>query len=148
MLEESKPEKSKTNPWAIIIFCAAVLFLLLLRYWDDHKYDDYRKTFKGETIGFATRYKHISKSTYIKYYFYKDGKILSSMKVTGNNNLILKKYYKVKYDLNNPKANYIILDKELKPDSLTLVKAGFSKTKYYIYDSGITNKYLERSKWR
>ena len=70
------------------------------------------------------------------------------MLVPVDNKDILNKYYKVKYDLNNPKANYIILDKELKPDSLTLVKAGFSKTKYYIYDSGITNKYLEKSKWK
>ena len=148
MKEESIKENKNNNPIGIIVAVAIVSLLLLLRYCDNHKYDKYRSTFKGETIGFATRYKRTGKSTYLQFYFYKDEKIVSRMLLPADNKHLLNKYYKVKYDLNNPRASYIILDKELKPDSLTLVKAGFSKTKYYIYDSGVTNKYLERSKWK
>lgn len=147
-MEESKAETNKKNSWGIIIFVTCVLLLLFLRYYDNHKNDDYRRTFKGVTIGFATRYKHQSKSTYIKYYFYKGERIVGSMLVPGNNDSRLNKFYEVKYDLENPKANYIVLEKEVKPDSITLVKAGFTRTKYYIYDAGVTCKYIEKLKWQ
>ena len=147
MVEKDKTETNKTNPWGIVVFFACVLLLLLFKYCDEHKYDKYRTTFKGETIGFATRFKHYSKSTYLKYYFYKDKKIVSQILVPGSNRARLNKFYKVKYDLNNPNGNYIILEKVLKPDSITLVKAGFTKIKYYIYDGSKTCKYIEKSKW-
>lgn len=62
---------------------------------------------------------------------------------------LVNKFYRVKYDPNSPeKGHAIILSEELKPDSITLVKAGFTKTKYYIYDAGATCKYIENSKWK
>ena len=68
--------------------------------------------------------------------------------MTSDNDNLLNKFYKVKYDINNPGGNYIVLEKELKPDSITLVKAGFTKTKYYIYDGGVSCRYIEKSKWK
>lgn len=148
-MEEVDNQKiSKTNNWGFAIVFGCVFLLLLLRYCDQHKHDKYRSTFKGETIGFATRFKHYSKSTYIKYYFYSGERIVGSMLVPGSNDSRLNKFYKVKYDLGNPKANYIVLEKEIKPDSITLVKAGFTRTKYYIYDAGVTCKYIEKLKWK
>ncbi len=81
-------------------------------------------------------------------HFYKGERIVGSMLVPGNNDSRLNKFYEVKYDLENPKANYIVLEKEVKPDSITLVKAGFTRTKYYIYDAGVTCKYIEKLKWQ
>ena len=85
----------------------------------------------------------------MQYYFYVNKRIVSKVSV-GNNtdSTVLNKFYKVKYDLNNPEENYIVLEEELEPDSISLVKAGFTKTKYYIYDAGITCKYIEKSKWK
>ncbi|MBJ2123035.1 hypothetical protein [Flavobacterium sp. IB48] len=50
--------------------------------------------------------------------------------------------------MNKPEENEIFLEEEVKPDSLSLVKAGFTKTKYYEYDNGVTGKYLEKSRWK
>ncbi len=147
MTEERKLQISKSNPWGIVIAVSCVLLLLFFRYYEQHKDDKYKSTFKGETIGFATRFKYSSKSTYLKYYFYIEDRIVSWIMVPGGNENQLNKFYKVKYDLNNPYENYIILKKELKPDSISLVNAGFTKTKYYIYDGGVSCKYIEKSKW-
>ncbi|MEG2102158.1 MAG: hypothetical protein RRY99_11690 [Flavobacterium sp.] len=49
--------------------------------------------------------------------------------------------------MNKPEENEIFLEEELKPDSLKLIEAGFTKTKYYEYDD-VTREYLEKSKWK
>lgn len=146
--EESVQKKNKTNRWGIVIFWSYVLLIMFYLHYRQSGIDKYRSTFKGETIGFATMYKHASRITYIKYYFYVNERIASKMEVSGGNEDLLDKFYKVKYDLNNPNENCIFLEKELKPDSISLVNAGFKKIKYYVYDGGVTCKYIEKSKWK
>jgi hypothetical protein len=148
MAEENEEVEKKTN-WEVFVFMliVVILFVLFFRYKSnkDHKYE---KTFKGETIGLTIRIKYSGKTRDLRYCFYSGGK-----KILGNapivNYDLLDKFYRVKYDINNPeKGHYIILKEELKPDSITLVKAGFTKIKYYIYDDGATCKYIEKSKWK
>ncbi|WP_281336621.1 hypothetical protein [Flavobacterium eburneipallidum] len=146
MIEENKVVANKTNWLGRIIFFTVVIMFVYFINKDANEYSEYRKTFKGEAIGFATKIKRSNKNSYLKYYFYSGKRFLG--KTSSSNKELVNKFYKVKYDLNNPSANYIILDKELKPDSITLVKAGFAKVKYYIYDGGVTCKYIEKSKWK
>ncbi|MEL1240805.1 hypothetical protein [Flavobacterium flavipallidum] len=148
MDQTDKIKNKKGNYVGIIVFVAIVFVLLFFNYYEKHKIEEYRRTFKGQTIGFTTRYKNHSKSISIKYYFYYRERIVGSMIVYGNNSNRLSKFYKVKYNLKNPYENYIVLDEELQPDSLELVKAGFTKVKYYIYDEGRTSEYIEKSKWK
>ncbi|MHC0440036.1 hypothetical protein [Flavobacterium sp. 3-210] len=147
MFEESE-EFNKKSTWVILIISLLGTILLIIKgNYNSNEFDKYKKTFKGETIGFATRIEHKGRQDYLRYYFYLNGKILSEVSV--KNGFDLKdKFYKIKYDLNKPEEHYIILEEELKPDSLSLVKAGFTKTKYYIYDAGVTCKYIEKSKWK
>jgi hypothetical protein len=144
---EEKEENNKEPKWlgTVFICIIVILFILIVRY-NNNEQDEYKKTFEGETIGLATRIKHSGKTSSLRYYFYTDKKILSE--VSGRDNDLVNKFYKIKYDLNNPEENYIVLEEELEPDSISLVKAGFTKTKYYIYDAGITCKYIEKSKWK
>ena len=146
-MEENNTDKFKTLKWVLI---GVLIFSMLYTLFDNSrtaKFNNYKKTFKGEAIGLTLKFKNAGKSRYLVYCFYVNGKIMTKTKTMGGDE-ILNKFYKVKYDLNNPRGNNIFLDQELKPDSLTLVKNGFTWTKYFIYDSGITNKYLERSKWK
>jgi hypothetical protein len=129
-----------------ILFCGIMFLLFFLSHKDADEYNKYEKTFKGETIGLATRFERKGKRDYLRYYFYANKKILSE--IYSNDDNLLNKFFRVKYDLNKPEENYIVLEEELKPDSISLVKAGFTKTKYYIYDSGVTCKYIEYSKWK
>ena len=146
-MKEDNRMKFKNLTIVMVIVCILSMIILLYTNYKQNQFDSRKKTFEGEAIALTMKFKKSGKMRYLVYCFYVDGKILSKRKVIGGDE-ILNKFYKVKYHLNNPRANYIILDKELKPDSLSLVKAGFSKIKYYIYDSGVTNKYLERSKWK
>ena len=146
-MKEDNRMKFKNLTIVMVIVCILSMIILLYTNYKQNQFDSRKKTFEGEAIALTMKFKKSGKMRYLVYCFYVDGKILSKRKVIGGDE-ILNKFYKVKYHLNNPRANYIILDKELKPDSLTLVKAGFSKIKYYIYDSGVTNKYLERFKWK
>ncbi|CAM3924736.1 hypothetical protein FLWE109334_00210 [Flavobacterium weaverense] len=146
-MKEDNRMKFKNLTIVMVIVCILSMIILLYTNYKHNQFDSRKKTFEGEAIALTMKFKKSGKMRYLVYCFYVDGKILSKRKVIGGDE-ILNKFYKVKYHLNNPRANYIILDKELKPDSLTLVKAGFSKIKYYTYDSGVTNKYLERSKWK
>ncbi|WP_428230261.1 hypothetical protein [Flavobacterium sp.] len=107
--------------------------------------------FKGETIALVTINEGSGKYKVLRYYFYTDRKILGRIGNRSRNSNLYKeinKFYKVKYDLNKPEENEVFLEKELKPDSTALVKAGFTKTKYYEYDDGVTGKYLEKLKWK
>jgi hypothetical protein len=149
MIKEDIILDEKTNWSKVIIFFALVGLFILSIYYHKNERDTYGDSFKGESIALSTRFKHGRRVTYLQYYFYVDKKIISKVFVNNNDSAALNKFYKVKYDLNNPeKENYIMVEEELKPDSLTLVKAGFTKTKYYIYDGGVTCKYIEKSKWK
>lgn len=128
---------------SIILFFGLIISLI----FSLHYKGEYKKPLKEETIGLATRIKQGRQST-LRYYFYYDKKRILGSASLANPDLV-NKFYRVKYDPNNPeKGHAIILSEELQPDSITLVKAGFTKTKYYIYDAGVTCKYIENSKWK
>ena len=140
--------KSKTNQWKTFLFFGVVGLIMYQIYFGQK--NDYRKSFKGETIALVTINEGSSDDKILRYYFYTNRKILRKIgNRSRHNNLYeeINKFYKVKYDLNKPEENEIFLDEELKPDSLALVKAGFTKAKYYEYDN-VTAKYLEKSKWK
>ncbi|MFH7017578.1 hypothetical protein [Flavobacterium sp. FlaQc-47] len=125
------------------LFSALIISIIFYLYYKG----EYKKPLNGETIGLATRIKQGRPST-LRYYFYVDEKRILGRASLANPDLV-NKFYRVKYDLNSPeKGHAIILNEELQPDSITLVKAGFTKTKYYIYDAGVTCKYIENSKWK
>lgn len=140
--------ESKTNQWKTFLFFGVVGLIMYQIYFGQK--NDYRKSFKGETIALVTINEGSSDDKILRYYFYTNKKILRKIgNRSRHNNLYeeINKFYKVKYDLNKPEENEIFLDEELKPDSLALVKAGFAKAKYYEYDN-VTAKYLEKWKWK
>lgn len=145
-MAEDKIDLDKSEKIGGIVIFILILIFIIFSIKNANKYDDHKKAFKGETIGLVTRIERIGKRDYLKYYFYSDRRILSEIR--SDDYRLLNKFYKVKYNLNNPGQNYIVLEEELQPDSLNLVKAGFTKTKYYVYDDGVTCKYIEKEKWK
>ena len=146
-MEESKSEHI-SNLGMIVIFLLGMILIFLVRSYDNIEREKFKKRLTEETIGFATRAEHGDEISHLKYYFYLNEKILSKIEIEGSGETLINKFYKVKYNPNDFSENYIVLEDELKPDSITLVKAGFTKTKYYIYDAGVTCKYIEKSKWK
>ncbi|WP_316635309.1 hypothetical protein [uncultured Flavobacterium sp.] len=147
MIKEDVRLQNKNDQWKMIFAIVTIVLLLYLIY--NNQEDDYPKSFKGETIGLLTRIKSDDEYGYsLQYYFYLDKKIRSVIYVKKYDTKAFNKFFKVKYDTDDPEKNYIVLEQELEPDSITLVKAGFTKTKYYIYDAGVSCKYIEKSKWK
>lgn len=127
-----------------------VVAIVMYQIYYSNQQSDYRDSFKGETIALVTINEGTERHKVVRYYFYTDRKILGKIgNRSRNSNLYheINKFYKVKYDLNKPEENEIFLEEELKPDSLKLIEAGFTKTKYYEYDD-VTRGYLEKSKWK
>ena len=135
----------KTNNLKAAILGTLILSSLYFLYKNSRNVDEYKKTFSGEAIGLTTRIKS-GKAHVLRYYFYDSNKKILSGVSNGNYDLV-NKFYKVKYDLNAPEKNMIFLKEELKPDSIALVKAGFTKTKYYEYDD-VKAEYLGKWKWK
>lgn len=129
-----------------VIFILLISLTLYTR-WRNNEYKNYAQTFKGETIGLTIRIKRSGKSSFLRYYFYtNNNKILGAASIANSN--LVGKFYKVKYDLSDPKkGHYIVLKNELRPDSITLINAGFTKRKIYIYDAGVSCKYIEELRW-
>jgi hypothetical protein len=148
MIKEDVRLENKKDKWKMAFFIVVVGLLLYLIY---NNQQGYSKSFKGETIALVTINEGSGEDKLLRYYFYTDRKILGKIGNRSRHNNLYKeinKFYKVKYDLNKPEENEILLEEELEPDSITLVKAGFTKTKYYEYDNGGAGKYLEKSKWK
>jgi hypothetical protein len=145
-MTENKKEIDKIKGIIGISLLAIIFLFSVFSNKNAKKHDEYDKNLKGETIGLTTRIRYNRNTSYLRYYFYTNKRILSEVSIRDYGRV--NKFYKVKYDLNNPEENYIVLEEELKPDSISLVKAGFTKTKYYIYDAGVTCKYIENSKWK
>lgn len=144
MKEKREKTSSKGYLLILIIFCGLLVFFI----FKGIKHNQEIKTYSGSTIGLANSFKYYTKTKDLNYYFYiNDQKIIS--KTSGNDlyNKNLKKFYQIKYDISNPENNHIIMSNHLKPDSLTLVKAGFTYKKYYEHDIA-TNTYRERYRWQ
>ncbi|MDR6761120.1 hypothetical protein J2Y38_001318 [Flavobacterium sp. 2755] len=147
-MEENKRDLDKIKGVIGIALLALIFLFSIFSNKNEKKYDEDDANLKGEAIGLSTRFKYGRKVTYLQYYFYLDKKIISKISVAKYDPALLNKFYKVKYDLSDLEKNNLILEEELQPDSITLVKAGFIKTKYYFYDAGVTCKYIEMSKWK
>lgn len=105
------------------------------------------ETFKGETIGYAIKYKKVNRGEVLMYSFYVNGKKnIAKAMFSKYDKTYIGNYFKVKYNIANPNQNHILLNFKIKPDSLTLVKTGFKKVKKYYYDH-ITNTYKEKTEW-
>lgn len=143
MKEKRKKTSNKGYLLIIIIFCGLLFFFI----FKGIKHNQEIKTYSGSTIGLANSFKHYAKTKDLNYYFYINGQRIIS-KTSGRElyNKDLKKFYRIRYDISNPENNHIILSNHLEPDSLTLVKAGFTYKKYYEHDI-TTNTYRERYKW-
>ena len=50
------------------------------------------------------------------------------------------------FDKNNPESSHIYLNEEIRPDSITLIKAGFKYVTYYEHDMP-TDDYIKKYKW-
>ncbi|TDW49722.1 hypothetical protein EV144_102141 [Flavobacterium sp. 270] len=144
-MKENKSDSDKIKGIVGVALLALIFVVSIFSNKNEKKYDEHDKNLKGETIGLTTRVKYHRKTRSLRYYFYTNKKVLAEVSIDYGQ---VNKFYKVKYDLDNPEKNYIVLEEELEPDSISLVKAGFTKTKYYIYDAGVTCKYIEHSKWK
>ena len=141
--------KQENEKYFIFSFLA-VAFIFLTLYSKNVKNDleNERGNFKGITIGYATRIKSYKNSRDLIFYFYKEGKRhVSKIDIRGNYNDVLKKYYKVTFDEKNAENNFLDINRNLEPDSLTLVKAGFTYTKVYDHDFR-TDTYKLRHEWK
>lgn len=150
MIKEDVRLQKKKDKWNLIIFIFFVVSSAIFLIYT-YRSDDFSKSFEGNTIGLITRIENCRRFKCLRYYFYiEDKKILSGMQIRnfqGNPQDLVNKFFKVKYDLNNPDENEIFFREELETDSLMLVKSGFVKTKYYEYDD-VSKKYLEKLKWK
>lgn len=140
----------KENEKYFVFGFLAIAFIFLTLYAKDVKKDleNERANYKGNTIGYATRIKSYKNHRDLIFYFYKDKKrYVSKIDIRDNYNDILKKYYTVIYDNENPENNYLYIKRNLEPDSITLVKAGFTYTKVYDHDFR-TDTYNLRYEWK
>ena len=106
------------------------------------------ENYKETTIAFTLEIKNYEDSSELKFYFYSNGKLFIGKQHSSDyfDKSILNRYYVVKHDTQNPKKNYIYLNEEIQPDSITLTKAGFKYVTYYEHDIP-TNTYIKKDKW-
>ena len=106
------------------------------------------ENYKETTIAFTLEIKNYEDSSELKFYFYSNGKLFIGKQHSSDyfDKSILNRYYVVKHDTQNPRKNYIYLNEEIQPDSITLTKAGFKYVIYYEHDIP-TNTYIKKHKW-
>jgi hypothetical protein len=122
------------------------IFLLIGYVFSENRHQEKIQNCDQSTIGYTHRIKSSGKHSALMYYFYVDSiKVISKAdKFDANCSF---RYYIVKYDKKNTDENIILLDQEINPDSLSLVKAGFKRKKIYYYDN-VTSTYKERLEWK
>lgn len=106
------------------------------------------ENYKENTIAFTLEIKHYEGSSELKFYFYSNGKLFIGKQHSNDyfDKSLLNRYYVVKHDTQNPRKNYIYLNEEIQPDSITLTRAGFKYVTYYEHDIP-TNTYIKKHKW-
>jgi hypothetical protein len=128
----NKRQYKRGNSSSTINLVVLIIFFFL---YNSCKNESHQKKFNDNTIttiAKATRIKNSGKTHQLRYYFYVNNeRILGG--ITSSNESYINKFFSVRYDLNKPEKNHIALNRQLKPDSITLAKAGFTKIKYYIY---------------
>jgi hypothetical protein len=131
---------------AVLVIFSIFLLMLVGYVFSENRQQEKMLNRDQSTIGYVHRIDWSGKNSDLKYYFYVDSlKFLSESRAFDVD--CLHKYYVVKYNSKNPKENALLLDQEINPDSLSLVKAGFKKKKNYYYDN-VTSTYKEKSEWR
>lgn len=142
-MEEEEGTQMRPKDWlflGIFIFFF-FLFAQYLRSIEAQK----RQSYTGTAVGYSVRIIPAGDESELRYYFYVNrSRYLSEMDTYEYDDL--HKYFVVRYNEKNPNESTLLLEEELKPDSLTLVNAGFTFTKKYIYDA-ISSSYKEESKW-
>jgi hypothetical protein len=141
-------EKEKNGCVIGITIIVVLLTLLFFANKNANKnYDKKLKDCNATTIAYTYRLVKSGKNSNVKYYFYVDSIKYSDVTEASWEYENLYKFYKVKYNVGNPDESIIFCNKELIPDSLSLVKAGFKKKKVYYYDN-ITSTYKEKTEWQ
>ena len=131
----------------------AFVILLIIAFFAINEYNKRQRkeeieSYKETTIAFTLEIKHYEDSSELKFYFYSNGKLFIGKQHSSDyfDKSVLNRYYVVKHDTQNPKKNYIYLNEEIQPDSITLTKAGFKYVTYYEHDIP-TNTYIKKHKW-
>ena len=131
----------------------AFVILLIIAFFAINEYNKRQRkeeieSYKETTIAFTLEIKHYEDSSELKFYFYSNGKLFIGKQNSSDyfDKSVLNRYYVVKHDTQNPKKNYIYLNEEIQPDSITLTKAGFKYVTYYEHDIP-TNTYIKKDKW-
>ena len=138
----------KENEGKIMLAITIVFIFLIIIYSNINEKEYYKKidNYQGKTVGKVYSIR-LGKHSYLKYYFYDNNKKYYSearySEYTFDN---LGKYYHVIFNEKNPCESHIYLNKEIKPDSITLTKAGFKYVTYYEHDIP-TNTYIKKYKW-
>lgn len=141
---------SKKNEKYFIFSFIVIAFLAMYFYsnYENKKKQEQIKNYKGKTIGFATRIKSHKNSRDLIFYFYENGKkYLSKVDAKDYNSYLTNKFYRVTFDENNPKNNFLYINKPLESDSISLVNAGFTYKKIYEHDFK-TDTYKLRYEWK
>lgn len=152
-MKEEREKKSystflKENEGKIMLAITIIFISLIMIYSNINEKEYYKKIndFQDKTIGKVYSIR-LGKHSYLKYYFYKNSKkYFSEARYSEFTHENFGKYYRVIFNEKNPSESHIYLNKEIKPDSITLTKAGFKNIIYYDYDIP-TNTYIKKYKW-
>lgn len=140
------------NPVSPLVIIAVFIIFSILLFTQSKFYNKQNLTENNnrqyETIGLTTRIKSIGKSgPNLHYYFYHNNeRVLGKINGRYLDSSVLAKFYKVKFNENDPTENEMILENEIKSDSVILLKLGFKPKKYSTHNIS-TNTYEENCKW-
>ncbi|WP_445711085.1 hypothetical protein [Flavobacterium sp.] len=128
-----------------------IVFLFVLDFYNKRGKQEENEKYDGKSIAYTKKIFRGENSHSIKFYFYYKNKLYYGKQTLEDKEEhrsdIINDYFLVTFDKNNLEKNYIHLDKQIEPDSLTLVKTGFKYKKYYEYDIS-NNTYIEHYKWQ
>ena len=140
------------NPISPLLIIAFIIIITILLFTQSKQYKEPSEpkieNHKSETIGLTTRIKSVGKSgPNLHYYFYYNNeRVLGKIDGRYLDSSVLAKFYKVKFNENDPNENEMILENEIKNDSIILIESGFKHIKYSTHNIS-TNTYEENWKW-
>ena len=138
----------KENEGKIMLAITIVFIFLIIIYSNINEKEYYKKidNYQGKTVGKVYSIR-LGKHSYLKYYFYdNNNKYFSEAQYSEYTHDNFEKYYRVIFNEKNPSYSHIYLNKEIQPDSIKLIKAGFKYVIYFEHDIP-TNTYLKKHKW-
>jgi hypothetical protein len=139
--------KEKERIIISLLILLFIVFILIFSKIKKEKYNDKIKKYNGKTIGITSSIKVHAKTSDLRYYFYyKNKRFVAKSNENKFSKKDLKKFFNVVFDKKNPEHSHIYLSEEIKPDSITLTKAGFKYVTFYEHYIP-TNTYKEKHKW-